>query len=90
MLGERQRQILTLLSERGGALCVEVLVRELAPDDRRAVQRALERLAADGLVGITGRRGKKGLAAAVVELAAAVLTDRWCLDRPAPAPASPA
>jgi DNA-binding transcriptional ArsR family regulator len=58
MLGSRQQQIIDLLDARGGSLCVEALARLAADGNRRAVVRALLRLADAGLIEVTGQKGR--------------------------------
>ena len=58
MLGSRQprqQQIIDLLAARGGSLCVEALVSLAADGNRKAVVRALLRLADAGLIEVTGK-----------------------------------
>lgn len=70
MLGQRQQQIISALE--AGPWSYEALVRQLAPErpeDRRAIFGAVQRLQRAGLVRMVGRRGKFGLAGAIVTLA---------------------
>ncbi len=72
-LGHRQQQIMGRLAECGGAQCVEVLVRDLAPlgmpRARERVLRALNKLTAAGLVTVVGKAGATRLGSAVASLA---------------------
>ena len=73
MLGYRQQRIVAELEKHGGALCVEALIRELAPAARGQVLGALERLEAAGLVVVTGKR-ERARPASLVTLAGASQT----------------
>lgn len=58
MLGPRQQELLDLLAARGGILCVDVLAGLAADKNRRAVVRALLRLADAGLIEVTGKKDR--------------------------------